>query len=158
MTDSRSALPAVHKLLAEAEQHGLTESAPRDLVVGAIREALDSARERGGVPPSDNWMTDVRRRLEQKQKPSLIPVVNATGVILHTNLGRAPLAQAARDAIARTGGYNNLEYDLETGDRGSRQIHVRDLLREVTGAEDAIVVTNASAALVLALNTLADGG
>ncbi|MCH7473323.1 MAG: L-seryl-tRNA(Sec) selenium transferase, partial [Gemmatimonadetes bacterium] len=158
MTDSRSALPAVHKLLAEAEQHGLTESAPRDLVVGAIREALDSARERGGVPPSDSWMTDVRRRLERKQKPSLTPVVNATGVVLHTNLGRAPLAEVAREAMVRTAGYNNLEYDLETGDRGSRQTHVRDLLREVTGAEDALVVTNAAAALVLALNTVANGG
>lgn len=158
MTDSRSALPAVHKLLAEAEQHGLTDSAPRDLVVGAIREALDSARERGGVPPSDSWMTDVRRRLERKQKPSLTPVVNATGVVLHTNLGRAPLAEVAREAMVRTAGYNNLEYDLETGDRGSRQTHVRDLLREVTGAEDALVVTNAAAALVLALNTVANGG
>jgi L-seryl-tRNA(Ser) seleniumtransferase len=79
-------------------------------------------------------------------------------VVLHTNLGRAPLAQAAREAAFRVGGYTPLEYDLGAGERGSRQHHVRKILREVTGAEDALVVTNAAAATVLALNTLAEGG
>ena len=158
MTDTRNVLPAVHKLLAEAEQSGLTTTAPRELVVNAIRETLDTARDRNGAPPSDGWMADVKRRLEEKQKPSLTRVVNATGVILHTNLGRAPLAEPALRAIASTAGYNNLELDVESGERGSRQAHVRDLLKEVTGAEDAIVVTNAAAAMVLALNTVANGG
>ena len=89
---------------------------------------------------------------------SLRPVFNATGVVLHTNLGRAPLARAALDAIARTAaGASNLEYDLEQGERGSRYVHCAALLRELTGAEDALVVNNGAAALVLALNTLADG-
>jgi L-seryl-tRNA(Ser) seleniumtransferase len=85
-------------------------------------------------------------------------VLNATGVVLHTNLGRAPLAEAALVAIHRVAaGYANLEYDIERGERGSRYAHCVALLRELTGAEDAIVVNNCAAALVLALNTLADG-
>ena len=158
MSDTRNALPAVHKLLAEAERNGLTDIAPREMVVNAIRETLDTARDRNGTPPDGGWIAEVERRLDEKQKPSLTSVVNATGVILHTNLGRAPLAESARQAIVRTAGYTNLEYDFESGERGSRHVHVRDLLREMTGAEDAIVVTNAAAALVLALNTLANNG
>jgi L-seryl-tRNA(Ser) seleniumtransferase len=85
-------------------------------------------------------------------------VFNGTGVILHTNLGRAPLADAAIQAIARiASGYATLEYDIEEGARGSRHVHCADLLRELTGAEDALVVNNCAAALVLALDTLADG-
>jgi L-seryl-tRNA(Ser) seleniumtransferase len=85
-------------------------------------------------------------------------VINATGVVLHTNLGRAPLPRVAIDAIARVAaGFSNLEYDIENGERGSRYTHCAGLLRELTGAEDALVVNNGAAALVLALNTLADG-
>lgn len=90
--------------------------------------------------------------------PSLRPVINATGVVLHTNLGRAPLAEAARSAMARAArGYGNLEFDLERGGRGSRYVHCVQLLRELTGAEGALVVNNAAAALVLGMNTLAAG-
>ena len=91
-------------------------------------------------------------------QPPLRPVINATGVVLHTNLGRAPLAEAARaaiDAVAR--GYSNLEYDLGRGERGSRHAHLRELLRELTGAEDAVVVNNNAAATVLGLAALAAG-
>ena len=158
MTDARTGLPAVHKLLADAEREGLTEQAPRELVVSAIRETLDAARSRNGEPPEEGWVPAVKRTLEAKQRPSLVPVVNATGVILHTNLGRAPLAEAACQAIASAAGYNTLEYDVNAGERGSRQTHVRDLLTEITGAEDALVVTNAAAAMVLVLNAVAAGG
>jgi L-seryl-tRNA(Ser) seleniumtransferase len=92
------------------------------------------------------------------RRPSLRPVLNGTGVVLHTNLGRAPLADAAVSAIRRiAGGYSNLEYDLDTGHRGSRYAHCVGLLRELTGAEDAIVVNNGAAAIMLALSTFADG-
>lgn len=158
MTDARTGLPAVHKLLADAEREGLTEQAPRELVVNAIRKTLDAARSRDGKPPKEGWVPAVKRTLEARQRPSLVPVVNATGVILHTNLGRAPLAEVARQAIVSAAGYNTLEYDVNTGERGSRQTHVRDLLTEITGAEDALVVTNAAAAMVLVLNAVAAGG
>ena len=158
MTDARPTLPAVHKLLAEVEQQGLTQDAPRAVIVDAIRETIDDARTGDGAPPDGGWAQAVSRRIKEKQKPSLVAVINATGVVLHTNLGRAPLADAAREAIARTAGYSTLEYDVSSGERGSRQAHVRTLLREITGAEDALVVTNAAAAMVLVLNAVAAGG
>ncbi len=102
--------------------------------------------------------TAIRDALAMRQRRSLRPVINATGVILHTNLGRAPLATAAVEAIRDVAdGYSNLEYDLDRGTRGSRYAHCVGLLRELTGAEDALVVNNGAAALVLALNTLAEG-
>ncbi len=98
------------------------------------------------------------QELAHEAHPSLRPVVNATGVILHTNLGRAPLAEEALAAMIRVGpGYSNLEFDLEDGVRGSRYLHARDLLLRLTGAEDALVVNNAAGALVLALAALAGG-
>jgi L-seryl-tRNA(Ser) seleniumtransferase len=96
--------------------------------------------------------------LEAWARPSLRRVVNATGVVLHTNLGRAPLSRSTREAMARAGGgYSNLEFDLEAGVRGSRYAHCVDRLREITGAADALVVNNNAAAVVLALNTMAQG-
>ena len=158
MSDTRSDLPAVHKLLDDAEREGLTATAPRDLVVSAIREILDQARSNNGIPPQDGWLAEVRRTVEIKQRPTLVPVINATGVVLHTNLGRAPLAAVALEALVRVAGYTTLEYDVNTGERGSRQAHLRELLTEITGAEDALVVTNAAAATVVVLNALAAGG
>ena len=110
--------------------------------------------------PADEsgWLALIRDELSHREQLSLRPVFNATGVVLHTNLGRAPLAKVALDAITRTAaGASNLEYDLDEGARGSRYVHCASLLQELTGAEDALVVNNGAAALVLALNTLADG-
>ncbi len=158
MTDRRARLPAVHRLLAEAEKAGLADSVPRPVLIAAIRATLAAARSANRGAPADGWLAEVSRRLAEQERPSLRRVVNATGVVLHTNLGRAPLAPAARAALERVAGYSTLEYDVEAGERGSRQSHTRALLRQVTRAEDGVVVTNAAAALLLAINTLADQG
>jgi len=157
MPDARSRLPAVHALLAAAETAGLLRAAPRQAVVDAIRATLGAARAaRAGEPP-EGWITAVTQRLADQGRPSLGRVINATGVVLHTNLGRAPLARAARVALERAAGYSTLEYDADAGERGSRQAHVKPLLRRLTGAEDGLAVTNAAAALLLVANTLAEG-
>jgi L-seryl-tRNA(Ser) seleniumtransferase len=128
------------------------------VVVNAVRASIDDARAGEGSVPRDDteWAAAVSAALARAQRPSLRRVINATGVVLHTNLGRAPLARAARDAVElAAAGYTNLEYDVEQGTRGSRYAHCVTLLRELTGAEDALVVNNNAAALVLSLNTLA---
>jgi L-seryl-tRNA(Ser) seleniumtransferase len=157
MADTRSRLPAVHALLAQADAAGLLRAQPRRAVVDAIRAVLAAARAARAGPPADGWLADVSRRLAEQARPSLTHVINATGVVLHTNLGRAPLARAARAALERAAGYSTLEYDPEAGERGSRQAHLKPLLRQLTGADDGIAVTNAAAALLLVVNTLADG-
>ncbi|MGE3456601.1 MAG: L-seryl-tRNA(Sec) selenium transferase, partial [Kofleriaceae bacterium] len=156
MHELLSRLPAVHALADEAAKLG---DAPRWAVVEAARRAIAEARAaiqagtlRDPAIAADR-VAHVARRLAL---PSLRRVVNATGVVLHTNLGRAPLAAAVRVALdAMIGGYSTLEYDLERGERGSRHDHLRDLLRELTGAEDALVVNNNAAATVLGLAALA---
>jgi L-seryl-tRNA(Ser) seleniumtransferase len=160
MTDPRRALPSVNTLLEHEEIRELIDSAPRTLVVDAVRRAVAAARDGTDSAPDtgEAWAVAVRAELGRAQRPSLRPVINATGVVLHTNLGRAPLARPAIDAmVAVSTGYSNLEYDLDAGARGSRYDHCAALLRELTGAEDALVVNNGAAALVLALDTLADG-
>ena len=158
MTDRRTRLPAVNALIAQAIDAGLTARAPRAVVVDAIREVLAAARAERGTPPPDGWIAAVSRQLAQRERPSLTRVINATGVVLHTNLGRAPLAPEAIAALREAAGYSTLEFDIEEGGRGSRQDHLRELLQQITGAEQGLVVTNAAAALLLVLNTLADGG
>lgn len=160
MTDPRRALPSVHALLDLDEVRALGERVPHAVVAGAARAAIAAARaEPGGAPHGDAaWAAAVVAHVERHERPTLQPVLNATGVVLHTNLGRAPLAAAALDAIAEAArGFSSLEYDLAAGARGSRHVHCASLLRELTGAEDALVVNNCAAALVLALNTVADG-
>ena len=157
MTDRRRELPSVDRLLREPGVDALLHGAPRGAVVAAIRETLAAARSRRAGPP-DDWATEIRERLVERARPGLRPVLNATGVVLHTNLGRAPLADAAvRAVVAIAAGYSNLELDLDAGTRGSRTDHCRQRLRRLTGAEDALVVNNAAGALVLALNALATG-
>jgi L-seryl-tRNA(Ser) seleniumtransferase len=156
--DPRRDIPSVNSLLERSDVASLAESHPRSLVVDAVRSAVDEARRGPGSISDDEWHARIERHLERLSRKSLRPVFNATGVILHTNLGRAPLADAAVDAIREIAeGYTNLEYDLDSGARGSRYTHCVDLLRELTGAEDAIVVNNCAAALVLSLSALARG-
>ena len=158
MSDPRRALPSVSALLESETVRPLLASAPRELVVNAVRDAVAAARDTPDVPRDPGeWAAAIRDALATRRRRSLRPVINATGVILHTNLGRAPLAPAALTAIRDVAeGYSNLEYDLERAARGSRYAHCVGLLRELTGAEDALVVNNGAAALVLSLNTLAD--
>jgi L-seryl-tRNA(Ser) seleniumtransferase len=157
VNDWRRDLPSVDGLLREPRVAELLKTSPRALVVSAVRASLESARTRRAGPP-DDWAADIAARVDDTRRTGLRPVLNATGVVLHTNLGRAPLARAAIDAvIAAAAGYTNLEYDLSTGTRGQRSTHGRERLRRLTGAEDAFVVNNAAGALVLALSTHADG-
>ncbi len=157
MNDRRRQLPSVDRLLLEPEIRELLHGAPRVAVVDAVRESLAAARSRRAGPP-ESWAADVRERLADRRRSSLRPVLNATGVVLHTNLGRAPLAPAAVAAMAlMASGYSNLEFDLDTGTRGSRSDHCREPLCSVTGAEDALAVNNAAGALLLALAALAAG-
>ena len=159
MSDPRRALPSVSALIESEAIRPLLGRAPRSLVVGAVRAVIEAARRAPESAPRGEreWADAVGQELESAERPSLRPVINATGVVLHTNLGRAPLADAAIEAIhAVAAGYANLEYDVERGVRGSRYTHCVGLLRELTGAEDAVVVNNCAAALVLALNTFAE--
>jgi L-seryl-tRNA(Ser) seleniumtransferase len=157
--DARRALPSVNAMLELPGIRRLLETAPRASVVGAVRTVLENARLGNGAPrDAAELPAAVERELARLVRPSLRPVINATGVVLHTNLGRAPLADAAIEAMTAVArGYSNLEYDVDTGARGSRYTHCASLLRELTGAEDALVVNNCAGALVLALNTLAFG-
>ncbi len=162
MQEELRRLPSVDRLLQEDAVAALVERWGHDLVVEAAREALDVARqairEGGPCPPPDALSQDTGERLAARLRPTLRPAINATGVIVHTNLGRAPLsaeARAAMDAVAL--GYSNLEYDLEAGQRGSRYVHAEELLCRLTGAEAALVVNNNAAAVLLILMTFAQG-
>jgi L-seryl-tRNA(Ser) seleniumtransferase len=137
----------------------LAGAAPRPLLVSAARSALARAREelQAGAEPGD-LVERVESELAAARGARLRRVINATGVIIHTNLGRAPLAPEALERVnAVAGGYSNLEYDLGEGGRGSRQDHVAPILRRLTGAEAALVVNNNAAAVLLALAALAEG-
>lgn len=157
MTDPRRQLPSVDRLMHQTAVQQLLDIAPRAAVLAAVRESIEAARTRRAGPPED-WDADIRERLVRRTVPELRRVLNATGVVLHTNLGRAPLAHAATQAMLHVAeGYSNLEFDLSSGTRGSRSDHCRSLLQAVTGAEDGLVVNNAAGALLLALNALAEG-
>lgn len=160
------ALPAVDKLLASAAGQLLIAQYGYEPTLNALRTALETTRSRiraGDAPESvpvdaDALLTQAQAALETDFLPSLRPVINATGVIIHTNLGRAPLAASARQAMIDIAtGYSTLEFDLATGKRGSRLVHAGDLLAQITGAEAALVVNNNAAATVLLLAALARG-
>jgi L-seryl-tRNA(Ser) seleniumtransferase len=157
MKDSRRDLPSVNALLETSGVKWLLEQHPRRVVLDAVRSAVDAARTAGiAQPTEEQWVETIASAVREASRPSLRRVINATGVVLHTNLGRAPLADAAIRAIGHVAeGYSNLEYDIETGQRGSRYSHCVGLLQQLTGAEDALVVNNCAAALVLTLNALA---
>ncbi len=157
MTDARRQLPSVDRLLRSPELSSLLTDTPRVVVVEAIREVIGKARRLEDAAPID-WPTEVKSAVEHRMTPTLRPVFNATGVVLHTNLGRAPLANAAADAVLEVAhGYSSVEFDLSRGVRGSRQTHCRSLLVELTGAIDGLVVNNAAGALALVLNEAAEG-
>jgi L-seryl-tRNA(Ser) seleniumtransferase len=147
-------LPSVDELLRDERLAG----EPHDLVVAAVRSALAQAREEIAAGNDPDPLVDaVLEELGRARSPSLRRVLNATGVLVHTNLGRAPLAEAALARVAEVGsGYSNLEYDLARGERGSRQDHLGPLLERLTGAEAALVVNNNAAAVLLALAALAE--
>ena len=157
---AHSNIPSVDRVLRSAPVEALTVSYGRQPATNAVRAVLDDIRERvrgGGEPPSEEGIVaDVAARLERAAQPSLRPVFNLTGTVLHTNLGRAPLPQEAIDAMTLVAsGASNLEFDLATGRRGDRDVHIEELLAELTGAEAATVVNNNAAAVLLVLNTLA---
>jgi L-seryl-tRNA(Ser) seleniumtransferase len=151
-----SALPAVHDLAARLDvPHAVAVQAARR-VIDARREELRAGGTNGAEP---DLVARAREEAAALERPSLQRVLNATGVIVHTNLGRAPLAPAAREAVARAAeGYSNLELDLAAGTRGSRHDHVEALLCELTGAESAMAVNNAAGGVLLATAALAGGG
>src|SRR6267378_2529332 len=160
-------IPSVDELLAQPRLAALSKRVDRNLVVEIARAVLSDVRAR--IVGDSNWTalglsaasveelisTEVERILSR----SLQPVINATGVILHTNLGRAPLPETVVDEFRRSATqYSNLEYDLEAGVRGKRDVHTAELLRRLTGAEAAIVVNNCAAAVLVTLAALARGG
>ena len=148
-------LPSVDRVLADPR----LADASRPLALAAARAALERARDeiRAGGDPGD-LVEATLAELAAARRPSLRRVLNATGVLIHTNLGRAPLARSALDRVVEVGGgYSNLEYDLDAGARGSRQEHLVGLLQRITGAEASLVVNNNAAAVLLALAALAEG-
>jgi len=153
-------LPSVEEILREPATRTLLQRLPRWAVLDGVREALERARRRilaGGEAP-DDLVAVAAALAEAAARPSLRRVINATGVILHTNIGRACLPDAALQAALEAGrAYSTLEFDLEAGARGSRQVHVEGLLTRLTGAEAALAVNNNAAAVLLAINTLAEG-
>jgi L-seryl-tRNA(Ser) seleniumtransferase len=155
-------LPSVEHLLQTQQAAELIASYGRSSTLNAIRAVLDETRahsmanESLTLPGREHILADAAGLLEGWASPTLVPVINASGVILHTNLGRAPLSAAALKAMeAVSHGYSNLEFDLETGKRGSRLFHSEALLKRITGAEAAIVVNNNAAAMLLVLAALA---
>ena len=155
-------LPSVERVANADSLAAAVDAHGREMVVELTREALDGARKRvlaGNAAPAGEEIAEaVLSLMADLAEPSPRPVINATGVVIHTNLGRAPLsdaALAAADAVGR--GYSDLEIDLGTGRRGSRQAHLQSLLRRLTGAEAALAVNNNASALLLGLSALAAG-
>jgi len=154
-------LPSVEELLQTTSAAELIVQYGRPLTLTAIRDTLEKIRARfssgqiTALPPNDLILAQAESLLSVWTTPTLRSVINATGVILHTNLGRAPLSDAtirAMDAVSR--GYSNLEYDLEKGQRGSRLVHAESILQKLTGAESAIIVNNNASAVLLVLSAL----
>ena len=156
--DALRALPSVHQLLEEEPATTLIAAHGRPLVRFAVQRVLEDERRQASTDTSHDRWARVEATIQGLRRPRLRPVINATGVILHTNLGRAPLAAAAAEATARIAGrYSTLEFDPQTGRRGRRHDLVADTLRYLTGAQSAAVVNNCAAAVLLMLTALARG-
>src|SRR6266699_5101621 len=160
-------IPSVDELMLQPRLASLSKRVDRNLVVEVARAVLADLRSR--IAGDSNWTAVVlnaasveeliSNEVERILSRSLQPVINATGVILHTNLGRAPLTEAVIEEFRRSAAqYSNLEYDLEAGARGKRDVHTAELLTRLTGAEDAIVVNNCAAAILVVLTALANDG
>ncbi len=160
-------LPAVDEVLRHPQVQAALSGLSRPFAAEVVRQVLASARGEILAAPAEGlpaefdvaaFLKAVAAELEAARRPSLTRVVNGTGIIIHTNLGRSPLAAAAQEAVLEAArSYSNLEYDLKRGARGSRQAHLEELLVELTRAEAALVVNNNAAAVMLALNSLAAG-
>jgi L-seryl-tRNA(Ser) seleniumtransferase len=157
-------IPSVELILESEHLRATLRRYCRSLVVSAVREVVNDERrsilegKRGRISSLEETALKVKQTLEVKMAKSMRRLVNATGVVLHTNVGRAVLSESAASAVAEAAKYyTNLEYDIEQGRRTSRQVHFDRLLRELTGAETSHVVNNNAGAVLLALNTLAEG-
>jgi len=155
-------LPSVDSVLSTDAVASAVKAYSRDWVVSLVRQELDEARTRvgkGATAPTAMELAETVYQLAQSTaRTEPRPVINATGVVIHTNLGRAPLSASALLAIRQaSGGYSNLEIDLDTGRRGSRQSHLQSLLRQLTGAQSGLTVNNNASALLLGLSALAPG-
>ncbi len=148
MTDPRRDLPAVNTLLDEATRVGLLDRIPHAVVVDSIRAVLEEARMNDCAPPEAGWIEAVVHHANEHNRPTLVGVVNATGVVLHTNLGRAPLAAKAYEAAREALGYSTLEFDTGSGKRGSRQQRIRKLLKEVQWNERKPVILSGADLIV----------
>lgn len=163
-----SKLPSVDKVLSNGCIIELEKEYPRSLIVEVIREQIDMARKRilalaeGELESFDIneeiLINEIKEQLKLKYALKLKRVINATGVVVHTNLGRSPMAEEIKEDLwGRASRYSNLEYDIESGKRGSRYSHLEDIVRKITGAEDVLVVNNNAAAVMLVLGTMAQG-
>lgn len=159
-------IPPVDEILLHEDVQGLLSKFNRDYVINLLRTAIDDIREelrslqeemeRDSI--KEEVIKRLQKRVQESARGTLEKVINGTGVVLHTNLGRAPMGERAlRYMSAMAVNYNNLEMDLERGERGSRYVHVEDILTRLTGAEAALVVNNNAAAVMLGLNTMARG-
>ena len=153
-------LPSVEKIIQNPETDRLIKNYGRNHVIYAIRESLDFFRNRilegDSAPSYQEIQGHIETSLKDRFAPTLIPVINATGVILHTNLGRAPLSEETIFAMQSIGtNYNTIEFNLNTGKRGSRSVHAEEILKQLTGVEAAMVVNNNAAAVLLVLSALA---
>ncbi len=164
MRDARRALPSVDQLLSHPVGVACTSRWGREAVADALRAALEEARQRlaestavaTGVPVPESLLQTAAELLERRALPGLRPVLNGTGVVLHTNLGRAPLPQAVLENLSAVGrGYTNLEYDLHSGERSGRDQHCVERICRLTGSDDALIVNNTAAAIALVVNGLA---
>ena len=158
-----SSLPSVDEVLKSAQGVRWLETCPRRYVLAAIREAIDLRRKKilEGTATDvslESIIPDISVTIERLSTLSLRPVINATGIVIHTNLGRAVLSERIMENVRKVAtGYSNLEYDISSGRRGKRYMHIRRLLSEITGAEDGFAVNNNAAAVLLCLSTLAQG-
>ncbi|MBQ8599533.1 MAG: L-seryl-tRNA(Sec) selenium transferase, partial [Oscillospiraceae bacterium] len=157
-------IPKIDEILKQTSIEAASQTCSHNLLVESARETLDNLRQSilGGNETVSLEMEDICKEIlalaAKKNQMHLRPVINATGIILHTNLGRARLSDRAVEAIKSIAqDYNTLEYNLEKGSRGSRYDHVEDLIAKITGAEEAIAVNNNAAAVMLILSTMAKG-